>query len=131
MRMCGITVHLFAAEIREDSFGVARVFLDQAVHLRNWRGHAVLIGVVECESHPKDNAALEALVLVLLQFRRIFVPACVEQISRNPIHLAPAQPVRTRYLSLAHVHHRSEEHTSELQSRQYLVCRLLLEKITK
>src|SRR3712207_8922573 len=27
--------------------------------------------------------------------------------------------------------HRSEEHTSELQSRQYLVCRLLLEKKTK
>src|SRR3712207_7291972 len=26
---------------------------------------------------------------------------------------------------------RSEEHTSELQSRQYLVCRLLLEKNTK
>src|SRR5947209_16460094 len=26
------------------------------------------------------------------------------------------------------VHARSEEHTSELQSRQYLVCRLLLEK---
>src|SRR3712207_8520998 len=28
----------------------------------------------------------------------------------------------------ASVHGRSEEHTSELQSRQYLVCRLLLEK---
>src|SRR3712207_8631263 len=27
-----------------------------------------------------------------------------------------------------HVSARSEEHTSELQSRQYLVCRLLLEK---
>src|SRR3712207_7560715 len=27
-----------------------------------------------------------------------------------------------------HEHRRSEEHTSELQSRQYLVCRLLLEK---
>src|SRR3712207_7846239 len=27
-----------------------------------------------------------------------------------------------------HGHGRSEEHTSELQSRQYLVCRLLLEK---
>src|SRR3712207_7659842 len=26
------------------------------------------------------------------------------------------------------LHERSEEHTSELQSRQYLVCRLLLEK---
>src|SRR5215203_6009190 len=34
-------------------------------------------------------------------------------------------------LAFAHglnVHFRSEEHTSELQSRQYLVCRLLLEK---
>src|SRR3712207_8632163 len=29
---------------------------------------------------------------------------------------------------LAEVTDRSEEHTSELQSRQYLVCRLLLEK---
>src|SRR3712207_8568754 len=29
---------------------------------------------------------------------------------------------------LVHVPVRSEEHTSELQSRQYLVCRLLLEK---
>src|SRR3712207_8381032 len=34
----------------------------------------------------------------------------------------PAQP--------RSAHHRSEEHTSELQSRQYLVCRLLLEKKT-
>src|SRR2546422_1865765 len=29
------------------------------------------------------------------------------------------------------VHHRSEEHTSELQSRLHLVCRLLLEKKKK
>src|SRR3712207_7432874 len=34
----------------------------------------------------------------------------------------PRLPVRRRRA------HRSEEHTSELQSRQYLVCRLLLEK---
>src|SRR5947209_9641266 len=32
---------------------------------------------------------------------------------------------------LPHRDHRSEEHTSELQSRQYLVCRLLLEKKKK
>src|SRR3712207_7571260 len=32
---------------------------------------------------------------------------------------------------LVHRHVRSEEHTSELQSRQYLVCRLLLEKKKK
>src|SRR3712207_7800898 len=33
--------------------------------------------------------------------------------------------------ALKRVDNRSEEHTSELQSRQYLVCRLLLEKKKK
>src|SRR3712207_7745179 len=38
-------------------------------------------------------------------------------------------PVDEALVDLQHVHReRSEEHTSELQSRQYLVCRLLLEK---
>src|SRR3712207_8191028 len=37
---------------------------------------------------------------------------------------------RERGRLLAGAHDRSEEHTSELQSRQYLVCRLLLEKKT-
>src|SRR3712207_8268014 len=37
--------------------------------------------------------------------------------------------IRTRRLCWrALIRERSEEHTSELQSRQYLVCRLLLEK---
>src|SRR3712207_7446146 len=42
------------------------------------------------------------------------------------------QPGRHQHLAAAqHLHvPRSEEHTSELQSRQYLVCRLLLEKKT-
>src|SRR3712207_8609301 len=39
--------------------------------------------------------------------------------------LAVGEPV---YLSAEQADRRSEEHTSELQSRQYLVCRLLLEK---
>src|SRR3712207_8622559 len=38
----------------------------------------------------------------------------------------PAHRDERRAVDLADV--RSEEHTSELQSRQYLVCRLLLEK---
>src|SRR3712207_1015912 len=36
--------------------------------------------------------------------------------------------MRTLHLGLRVADLRSEEHTSELQSRQYLVCRLLLEK---
>src|SRR3712207_6938466 len=38
------------------------------------------------------------------------------------------RPVRWRCGGPAPAGSRSEEHTSELQSRQYLVCRLLLEK---
>src|SRR5258707_6879240 len=41
----------------------------------------------------------------------------------------PTRRSRQQRLLDAHRHaQRSEEHTSELQSRQYLVCRLLLEK---
>src|SRR5207302_10444082 len=36
--------------------------------------------------------------------------------------------VEQRLRAVAHHRHRSEEHTSELQSRENLVCRLLLEK---
>src|SRR5438874_6196741 len=37
-------------------------------------------------------------------------------------------PIQCEYLALEGVSERSEEHTSELQSRRDLVCRLLLEK---
>src|SRR3712207_8677318 len=41
----------------------------------------------------------------------------------------PSQvPVDSDRSRVIHSANRSEEHTSELQSRQYLVCRLLLEK---
>src|SRR3712207_8503350 len=42
--------------------------------------------------------------------------------------VASAQVERSSTQSWAAALCRSEEHTSELQSRQYLVCRLLLEK---
>src|SRR3712207_7186319 len=42
------------------------------------------------------------------------------------LDVAPPDALRLRPA----VQQRSEEHTSELQSRQYLVCRLLLEKKT-
>src|SRR3712207_9164818 len=47
-----------------------------------------------------------------------------------PTTLTPFTPTASTYLADTG-RSRSEEHTSELQSRQYLVCRLLLEKQTK
>src|SRR3712207_8343871 len=45
-------------------------------------------------------------------------------VTRNPVRIS----VRCGH---RRANRRSEEHTSELQSRQYLVCRLLLEKKNK
>src|SRR3712207_6954359 len=62
---------------------------------------------------------------------------------RGRVLRRPAAPCDCLNLTLLHGSHhlaevlvnegdgRSEEHTSELQSRQYLVCRLLLEKKKK
>src|SRR3712207_8638190 len=49
--------------------------------------------------------------------RRASATACSGDSARPASHAAAKVPAA-----------RSEEHTSELQSRQYLVCRLLLEK---
>src|SRR3712207_6972027 len=48
-------------------------------------------------------------------------PHTVALLPGGVVHLCPRCVQRLVFL-------RSEEHTSELQSRQYLVCRLLLEK---
>src|SRR3712207_8006793 len=62
---------------------------------------------------------------------------CDEVLMVNPTFFSVARRRREEASCVAagQLHHRiptkrSEEHTSELQSRQYLVCRLLLEKKT-
>src|SRR3712207_6889071 len=68
-------------------------------------------------------------ICLLVQFPRILPLPHGRMVVRQLFDLPRPEPVQAR---VAHVpHHRSEEHTSELQSRQYLVCRLLLEKKKK
>src|SRR3712207_7829949 len=54
----------------------------------------------------------------------------VLETSHPPVYYIPPEDIRMEHLrpSAGTSYCRSEEHTSELQSRQYLVCRLLLEK---
>src|SRR3712207_8133676 len=72
---------------------------------------AGVLGEEECLLHRRVAPADDSYLLLLEE----------ESVARSaaahpPAHQAPL---------------RSEEHTSELQSRQYLVCRLLLEKKNK
>src|SRR3712207_9152683 len=66
----------------------------------------------------------------LFRSQRHTVRARFYRLLQDGADLARAPDARTHgFLRKAgRTHRRSEEHTSELQSRQYLVCRLLLEK---
>src|SRR5437762_4903665 len=71
------------------------------------------------EAQPKDAGADRSLHLVQIAGKRRNHPAAgMEDHHRHAIAL----PELSQALA------RSEEHTSELQSPMYLVCRLLLEK---
>src|SRR2546429_2179479 len=61
-------------------------------------------------------------------FRSRAAPSAARFPARAPERTRANVPVRTDRSS---AHNRSEEHTSELQSRLHLVCRLLLEKKKK
>src|SRR2546429_3726764 len=68
-----------------------------------------------------------------LKLHTVFAALDVAQNAGNMVGSVPAYhfTVRTGMKGAAcsqHAHSRSEEHTSELQSRLHLVCRLLLEK---
>src|SRR3712207_8388940 len=71
------------------------------------RGHAD-VKVAPVEQIPHPDASFDLVT-------------CLDVIEHTPDDVRSLRELRR-------VARRSEEHTSELQSRQYLVCRLLLEK---
>src|SRR5258707_14913728 len=63
--------------------------------------------------------------------RKYQIPESCYDSSSNMTWRATHRRVLYIYPPTLQTNYRSEEHTSELQSRQYLVCRLLLEKKKK
>src|SRR3712207_9410492 len=78
-----------------------------------------------------DTATTEIYTLSLHDALPIFVHRPGHRHAADPDRPDRAAACRHAQLQGRGRHHRSEEHTSELQSRQYLVCRLLLEKKKK
>src|SRR3712207_8916460 len=85
-----------------------------------------------------DTATTEIYTLSLHDALPIFRPtltpsaSCSEQCSwTRPTSSRLPAPWTSKTSRWRSTNERSEEHTSELQSRQYLVCRLLLEKKKK
>src|SRR3712207_7325306 len=72
-------------------------------------------------------------VEVMPRIDEVLVPVQRDLLAIGALLATPDREKMRRHLEKARVDEervRSEEHTSELQSRQYLVCRLLLEKKT-
>src|SRR3712207_7048028 len=63
---------------------------------------------------------------ILAELKKIIEPLRFEKVNLNEGKIKLTNLYD--FINLDHLNIRSEEHTSELQSRQYLVCRLLLEK---
>src|SRR3712207_8628844 len=86
---------------RSTLFPYTTLFRSRSPHAEHWSFEQVL--KIARGATPPGNAEREEFVSLLERARSLVGPVAMRA-------------------------SRSEEHTSELQSRQYLVCRLLLEK---
>src|SRR3712207_7719609 len=80
-----------------------------------------------------DTATTEIYTLSLHDALPIWNLPKISRPNASPLHFSglPKTSQTLSKLLWQQSDRRSEEHTSELQSRQYLVCRLLLEKKTR
>src|SRR3712207_7338382 len=77
---------------------------------------------------PFDASTVRDVEKALKESKIGIQPLVDGKLIRLPIPELSEERRRDLVKSLKQMAERSEEHTSELQSRQYLVCRLLLEK---
>src|SRR5258707_11939376 len=102
-------------------------FIERHRHWLRWRHIKVLLAIARCRTAALGGHIDECTrcghraTLSYNSCRNRHCPKCQIAARERWIAARRRELLPTRYL-------RSEEHTSELQSRQYLVCRLLLEK---
>src|SRR5690625_7523049 len=92
-----------------------------------------VVGEVMGQYHPHgDTSIYEALVRLVQPWSMRYPLVAGQGNFGSPGNLGAAAPRYTECkMALLAMEMRSEEHTSELQSRGHLVCRLLLEKKKK
>src|SRR3712207_9277480 len=106
--------------------------LERHVGLRRGVGGHILLLAVTLDLLAKDPAPL-VLAAHGVEVHLVLGdgPGRLEDLYLLLAHRLGIEGHRRLHRRKAEDLHRSEEHTSELQSRQYLVCRLLLEKKKK
>src|ERR1035437_4523602 len=126
---CGKAVDHFKTAVELDpGFSAARLYLDTA-YMQQW-----IPGTDSPENNKMCEAAFDNFKKVLEQEPKNSIAiASIASLNLNPKKWDEAQQWYEKLIAVEpqNADARSEEHTSKLQSRQYLVCRLLLEKEKK
>src|SRR3712207_3313478 len=109
--------------------GATHTVLPDMIEVGSFIGMAAMVG----DGVTIKNVSVANLGIIPEAFRRLGIQINVEGddlfVPRQDHYVANSF-IDGTIMTLADAPWRSEEHTSELQSRQYLVCRLLLEKKT-
>src|SRR5438445_3803770 len=92
--------------------------LQEAIDRMPWCADNRLVLVERCIQHYRHTR----------KFVEIFDKLVIARIDSTRDGLQTSRSIHVGHCGNLPAPFRSEEHTSELQSRQYLVCRLLLEK---
>src|SRR5690625_767155 len=121
----------------EDREDLEHMFND----VRTGRAHLAAAGLTITESRSRAvrfSPPYKEVSQVLLYNSRTEAPTRIEDLIGTDLlvisqsaHAERLRELQRRYPTLTWREQRSEEHTSELQSRGHLVCRLLLEKKKK
>src|SRR3989449_9287818 len=113
--------------------GAERTLREQVLGL-NKRGHAVSVVTRTMAEDPRLTASVDGATEYRYPFSQRNEVAFVLSSVAGSLRTLDGAAAR-QYFDVALIHQslagRSEEHTSELQSRLHLVCRLLLEKKKK
>src|SRR5215469_18063422 len=119
------------SQVGEQSFNIARTaWLSQGLPLE------VPATTIDSQCGSSQQATTLAAGMIGAGIEDVVLACGVEMMTRVPLgsNMAGASPLPRSYrdhFAFASQFQRSEEHTSELQSRRDLVCRLLLEKKKK
>src|SRR5205823_12241389 len=98
----------------------------QSYQLSTRLPHAAFLLLFSSHAHPRDLHSFPTRRSSDLLIRLAETPTGISTLlNRHTLPLSDAG------IEILHIRKRSEEHTSELQSLAYLVCRLLLEKKKK
>src|SRR5438445_5584369 len=103
-------------------------------HLAKYGNKAAFIFVPEPEAERDVTIKYQELYTSVNELAALLRGLGLKAGDRVTFHMPMVPELPITMLACARlgiIHSRSEEHTSELQSRQYLVCRLLLEKKKK